>query len=502
MYVASGFSRTVSVSGLHRTVAIFATLATFACGTPKPVVVAPAEPAVDAAAASLQDDLDNIFSTSEFDRSFWSVLVRSSQSNDDIFALNASKLMMPGSVMKIVTAAAAAERLGWNHRFETRVVANSPIEAGVLRGDLIVVGGGDPGISERSDHPGALRELARQVRASGITKIEGGVIGDDDLFDDKLFGDGWTLDNLPYGYAAPVTALTYNENSVDLVIRAGAHAGDPVAIHVRPEGSGLQVDNQLVTVAESDRGFLTLQRNPGSPRVGVAGQIPANAEPFARTASVDNPTLFFARAFRDALAAEGIVVLGDAADIDELESKPNAAVAQVIAARQSLPLVDLVAPMMRVSQNQYAELLLRAVGGRNTVRDVLKGWGIGDDGYVIADGSGLSRYNYLSSDTIVRVLQHLHNDPAHALTFSRVLPASGGEGPLLKRLAGTPAEGRVKAKTGTVDNVRAIAGYVETAGGDTLVFSIIANNFVVPPAAVDRAADQALIRLASQKPRR
>ena len=141
----------------------------------------------------------------------------------------------------------------------------------MLRGDLVVIGGGDPSISERSDTPGALRALARQVRDAGITRIEGGVIGHDDLFDDNGFGDGWTLDNLPYGYAAAVSALEYNEGSVDLVIRAGAAAGDPVAIQVRPDGSGLHIDNRLVTVAETGAGRLTLQRLPGSSRVVVAG---------------------------------------------------------------------------------------------------------------------------------------------------------------------------------------------------------------------------------------
>ena len=188
--------------------------------------------------------------------------------------------MMPGSAMKIVTAAAAAERLGWNHRFETRVVTAAPIDSGIVRGDLVIIGGGDPGISERSDQPGALRTLARQVREAGVTRIEGGIIGHDDLFDDKGLGDGWTLDNLPYGYSAPVSALMYNEGSVDLVIRAGAAEGDPVVIQVRPEGSDLQVDNRLVTVAETGTGALTLQRLPGSSRVTVHGQIPAKAAPF------------------------------------------------------------------------------------------------------------------------------------------------------------------------------------------------------------------------------
>ena len=204
-----------------------------------------------------------------FERALWSVLVRRADAADDLYSLNAGKLMMPGSAMKIVTAAAALERLGWDHRFETRVVTTAPVEFGVLRGDLVVIGGGDPGISERADQPGALRALALQVRDAGISKIEGGIIGDDDLFDDSGLGNGWTLDNLPYGYSAPVSALMYNDSSVDLVIGAGAAAGDPVAVQVRPEGSDLHIDNRLVTVSQTAAGALTLRRLPGSSRVTV-----------------------------------------------------------------------------------------------------------------------------------------------------------------------------------------------------------------------------------------
>ena len=335
------------------------------------------------------------------------------------------------------------------------------------------------------------------MREAGITRVEGGVIGHDDLFDDNGFGDGWTLDNLPYGYAAAVSALEYNEGSVDLVIRAGTAAGEPVVIEARPEGGGLQIDNRLVTVAESGTGMLTLKRLPGSSRIIVQGQIPAKAAPFVRTASVDNPTAFFASAFRAALVAEGIEVSGDAVDIDDFLSKPDLTGARVLISHKSAPLRRLAASMMRVSQNQYAETLLRAIGGRDKARVVLSGWGLANDSYVLADGSGLSRYNYVTSDALVRLLRQMHANPTHSSPFTGTLPVTGRDGALSKRLAGTSADGKVRAKTGTVDNVRAIAGYVDTAGGETLVFSIIANNFTVPTAVIDAAADKALVRLAS-----
>lgn len=489
---------------IRAAIALAAALAVSACG-PKSATVAPAITATASPAQQLHADLAAIFDSPQFQRSFWSVLVRRAGSSDDLYALNAGKLMMPASVMKVVTLAAAAEVLGWERRFETTVVSTAPLDDGVLRGDLVVVGGGDPSISERSDKPGTLKGLARRLRDAGVTRIDGGVIGDDDRFDDNGFGNGWTLDNLPYGYSAAVSALEYNEGSVDLVIRAGSAAGDPVAIHVRPDGSGLQIDNRLVTVAESGAGRLTLHRLPGSSRVVVQGQIPAKSAPFARTASVDNPTRFFATAFKNALTAEGIEVVGDAIDIDDFLAKPDLTGARTLVSHTSAPLRELAVGMMSVSQNQYAEMLLRHLGavgatgamGAERVRDVLNGWNIEDGSYVLADGSGLSRYNYVTSEALVRILQRMHTDPKHASIFRDTLPVAGRDGTLSRRLAGTPAEGRVRAKTGTVDNVRAIAGYIEAADGETLAFSIIANNFTISTTAIDAAADKALMRLAA-----
>ena len=425
----------------------------------------------------------------------WSVLVRPVSSGDNLFSLNASKLVMPGSNMKILTLAAAADQLGWDYRYETKIVTTAPVEGGVLRGDLIVVGSGDPSISERSDEHGILQSMARQLRDAGIRRIDGRIIGDDDAFDDQLFGDGWAWDNLPYGYSAPVSALEYNEGSVDLVIRAGATAGDAVAIQVRPEGSGLEIDNRLVTIAESGSGKLTMERLPGSPHLIVRGQIPAKAPPFVRTASVDNPTQFFVNAFRSTLLGEGIQVAKGALDIDYVLPKPDRAGARTLAPRRSPPLAQLATAMMKLSQNQYAELLLKTIGGRQAAADRLRRLGISDDSYIIADGSGLSRYDFVTEEALVKILQIFHDRPADATMFPATLPVAGRDGTLARRLAGTPAEGKVRAKSGSIDNVRALSGYIDAPNGETLAFSIIANNFSLPVAQIDAAVDKALIRL-------
>ena len=465
-----------------------------ACGA-RHVNVTPPPPL--SSAAILQHDLSAIFETPEFQHSIWSVLIQPASSDASLYALNPSKLVMPGSNMKLLTLAAAVNRLGWDYRFDTKIVATAPVESGVLRGDLFIIGSGDPSISERSDERGVLRTLAQQVRDSGIRQIDGRIIGDDDAFDDEQLGAGWAWDNLPYGYAAPISALEYNEGSVDLVVKAGSVAGQPVELQVRPEGSGLELENHLVTVAESGTGVLTMERLPGSQRLIVRGQIPAKAAPFVRTASVDNPTQFFANAFRTALIAEGVQVDRGALDMDYVLPKPVLTSARTLASRQSPPLAQLAVSMMKVSQNQYAELLLKAIGGRQAARERLTAMGIDEATYVMADGSGLSRYNYVTDETLVRILQNFQQRPADAGAFFATLPIAGRDGTLAGRMVGTPAEGRVHAKTGTVDNIRAISGYVEDADGELLVFSIIANNFALPASQIVAAADKALVRLAT-----
>jgi serine-type D-Ala-D-Ala carboxypeptidase/endopeptidase (penicillin-binding protein 4) len=461
-----------------------------ACGGVRHIVAAPSPPV-----ESLQKDLAAIFQAPEFERSVWSVLVRPASSGDNLFSLNASKLVMPGSTMKILTLAAAADQLGWDYRYETKLVTAAPLDAGVLRGDLIVVGSGDPSISERSDEHGILQSIARQLREAGVEQIDGRIIGDDDAFDDRELGEGWAWDDVPYGYSAPVTALEYNEGSADLVVRAGAAAGDPVAIQIRPEGSGLELENHLTTVVESGTGILTMERLRGSSHLVVKGQIPAKAAPFVRTASVDNPTLFFVNAFRATLIAEGVQVAGGAVDIDDVAPKPDRAAARTLVTHQSGPLSQLATSMMKVSQNQYAELLLKTLGGRQAEAARLRGLGITDDSYIAVDGSGLSRYDFATGETLVKLLQMFYQRPGDGATFAATLPIAGRDGTLAGRLIGTPAEGRVRAKTGSANNIRALSGYVDTAAGDTLVFSIVANNFSRPLSEIDAAIDKALIRL-------
>src|SRR5258708_6836253 len=230
----------------------------------------PTRPAFD----QLTAYVDTILADPALEHGYWGVLVKSLKTDETLYSRNARRLMIPASNMKIVTLAAAADRLGWTFSYETRVFAAGPIDAGVLRGDLLVVGSGDPSIGESPDTLGA---WAEQIHARGIRMIAGRIIGDDNAFDDDGLGFGWSWDDLPDDYAAGVGALQFNENAVRITVGAGAAAGDWAGIVVSPTGSGLMVERALTTASADAPANIAAHRLPGSARLQLRGTVPLGA---------------------------------------------------------------------------------------------------------------------------------------------------------------------------------------------------------------------------------
>jgi D-alanyl-D-alanine carboxypeptidase/D-alanyl-D-alanine-endopeptidase (penicillin-binding protein 4) len=223
---------------------------------------------------------------------------------------------------------------------------------------------------------------------------------------------------------------------------------------------------------------------------------------------VVNPTIYFARALKDALIARGIEITGPAIDADDVLDAPAPQTRHVLVRSESPPLREIAAVLMKVSQNLYAETLLKAIGaargglgtaegGRVATRALLASWGIPDSTYVQMDGSGLSRYDYVTADLLVAILSRLHADPRHRDAFVSTLPVAGTDGTIAKRLVRTRAAGNAAAKTGSISNVRSLSGYVSTRDGETLAFSILANNFTLPAATVNWITDLAVETLSN-----
>jgi D-alanyl-D-alanine carboxypeptidase/D-alanyl-D-alanine-endopeptidase (penicillin-binding protein 4) len=476
-------------------------LAASSCAATRPPQSSPLEPSRPV--RELRSDLGRVFGAPIMDRGVWGVDVRSLETGERLYSLNAGKLMMPASNMKILTLAASADVLGWDYRFTTTLETTGAVAAGVLHGDLIVRSNGDPSINARDGRAEAvLHEWARELQAAGISSIEGRIIGDDQAFDDEGIGAGWAWDYLQYGYAAPVGALEFNENVATLTIAPGASTGDPVILRLTP-GSGLAMLNRAVTGAAGSEQTLDYRRHIDRPTLEVTGSIPALSTEVKRNVAVVNATVFYAQAVKDGLAARGIAVSGDAVDLDDVAAEVQAQDARgrrVLVTTASPPLRDIATVLMKVSQNLYAETLLKALGaargglgttqgGRNVARAALDAWSVPRDAYVMYDGSGLSRYNYVTPEALTGVLAQMYRDERHRDAFAATLPVAGADGTLATRLKRTRAEKNAMAKTGSISNVRALSGFVRSRDGEMLVFSILSNDFVIPAATVNWIAD-------------
>ena len=468
-------------------------------------------PASCTATGRLAQDLDALFGAPALRQAIWSIRIQSLDTGELIYALNPDTLVVPASNMKIVTLSTTAERLGWDHQFETRLETAAPLVGGTLRGDVFVVGSGDPSINTREgDRDAVFASWADTLRQAGITRIEGRLVGDDNAFDDVPFGGGWEWDDIAYGYGAPIGALQFNEDLVQLTVRPGDQVGAPAVASANPPENGLEIVSRVVTTAPGTEPDLEFSRLPGSTRLEVRGTVPLGRAEIAREVSVDNPTLFFVRSLRAALVARGIAVTGDASDIDDVlptGAPADATPRRVLARHLSPPLSVTGRTLMKVSQNLYAETFLRALSAvpgpasvaasRKIEEEVLTSWGIAPGNYALADGSGLSRHNLVTASTIVRILQVMAQTPRHAQAFEGTLPIAGVDGTIAGRMKATRAGNNVKAKTGTLTSVRALSGYLSTLDGERVVFSIIANHFTVPTRVVDTAVDAALERLAN-----
>ena len=323
---------------------------------------------------------------------------------------------------------------------------------------------------------GVFAEWAETLKANGVRTIAGRIIGDDRAFDSETLGPGWAWDDLPGRDAAGVSALQYNENTVQATITPGAAVGTAALVRFAPPGSGLDLDNELTTAAPGTLPSIVARRSAGSPRLELRGSIPLAGEPVVRILSVDNPTLFFVTVFRDTLISHGIEVRGPAVDVDEVGGAPPAGEGVVLTVHHSPPLATLAMRLMKNSVNLYAETLLKTMGadagaptfesGRMAAAQTLESWGVSPAGVVQVDGSGLSRYNYVTADTLVTVLMHVDREDGMRERFEASLPIAGRDGTLATRMKGTAADGNARAKSGTLANVRSLAGYVTSAEGE------------------------------------
>lgn len=458
-------------------------------------------PTRDIFRAELTTFADSLISDPMFRSAHWGVLIVDPVAGDTLYSRNAGKLFLPASNQKLLTGATALARLGPDYRWTTRLLATAMPVRGVLRGDLAVVGTGDPSISDSlggGSAMGPLLALADSLAARGVRTITGRLIRGGDAFPDSSLGFGWAWDDLDYDYSAPVDELVFNEGYATVTVIGGRRAGEPVRVRTAPASSVPRIGAlRVVTAAGPSRVTWAGDLRGPRPTLALTGTV-APRDSVVLTVALRHATAAFLDALAEALATRGIRIRGGV----EPDALADTTAMTTLVTRQSPPLRTVLPRFEKPSQNQLGELLFKTIAregtgvgtadsGRAVVERQLLAWGADSAGFAVRDGSGLSRHDYVSPETIVRVLDAMRRHPEFAL-FRDALPIAGVDGTIRTRMRGTPAAGNAHAKTGTLDKARNLSGYVTTADGRLLLVSLMANNHVVSNREVERVQDAIL----------
>lgn len=432
------------------------------------------------------------------------VYVRDVETGAVLYDQRSGTSLVPASNMKLVTTAAALELLGPGYRYETRLAFEGEQRGdSVLIGDLLIRGAGDPTFGSRRDSGvDPLRRWAEQLAEEGVQRFEGRIVGDDDIFADEPYGEGWDVSMLETGpTAVPVSGLSYHDNLATVQVR-GTRSGDVPAVRTRPNRY-LEIDNRARS--GSSGSALRIQRELGSRRVRISGSIPTEQNT-GRYVPVDNPTRYTAFSLAEALRRAGIETDAQILDVDDLPERPSYRGTRVLARHTSPPLSEIVGIVNRRSNNFFAEQLFRTLSPDGTSRaasrrieSFLRRSGVEMDGIEIVDGSGLSRKSLITPRALGQLLETMAEAdefPARR-AFLGSIP-NGGErrSTLQNRFTGLS----VRAKTGSLQNVRALSGYVQTPTGETLAFSFLVNHFTGPAYRVERLQNRLVRALTTGRP--
>ncbi len=377
---------------------------------------------------------------------------------------------IPASTFKLVVGSASLDRFGPDERFVTTLSTDGARVGTALHGNLILRGGGDPTLDGK-----ALREAARAIARTGITRVDGSLLLDDTAFrfPSNLYRPGWAWDDLTYGYGAPTSALSLDENALHITVAPGPHPGSAVVLSVSPETPSLQIDNRAITGSSEATDTIDAMRPWNDPNVvRIFGVIPQGASsPDRFRVAVENPQAFIGDAFLADLEANGIAV---AAGMRTGALPPQAT---TIWQHRSAPLSTILARMWQPSDNFIAEMLFRHLGGARPERAWLRRVGVDPQTLTIVDGSGLSAYDRITPRALVRILQY-DRAPQFKAIVEAALPLSGVRGTLKGRFADPVLRGNINAKTGSVNHVRTLAGYLFTQRHGTVTFALLVNNWM------------------------
>ncbi|MGB2589928.1 MAG: D-alanyl-D-alanine carboxypeptidase/D-alanyl-D-alanine-endopeptidase [Candidatus Acidiferrum sp.] len=448
------------------------------------------------AAARFGTRADALLSTAPVNKGDWGLLIVDAETGEPLYEKNADSYFLPASNMKLFTTALALAKLGPDYRFRTTVETRGTISKdGKLAGDLILVGRGDPNLSNRKfpyelkeefDGPPekVLAEFADGVAARGVKEIAGDIVGDDSYFPRERYPSGWEINDMVWEYGAAISAIIVDDNTVAVTLTPGDRAGDPVQATVLPLTPDFVLQNDVTTSAADVKPDLTLTREPGASLIDIRGTLPARSAPRKLVLAIQEPAQHAAVLLGSLLAERGVKVDGKVRAVHVPDTDPTPR--EVLVEHLSVPLSDSVKLINKISQNLHAEMLLRTVARQNgpwsTPDDLVKipqdfyaAAGIAPDDVIQEDGSGLSRHDLVTPRALVSLLKYAQGQTWFAPYYSS-LPIAGVDGSLQDRMKGTVAAGRIHAKTGSVEHVRTLSGFVELPNGRRLIFSFLSNN--------------------------
>ncbi|MEK6611389.1 MAG: D-alanyl-D-alanine carboxypeptidase/D-alanyl-D-alanine-endopeptidase [Gemmatimonadota bacterium] len=506
---------------IRRLVSLCALAAAAACHQPSRAAGRPS-PALTRAV--LRASIDSLVADPMFRNSHLGLLVVEPVTGDTIYSHNAGKLFMPASNQKLLTGSTALVQLGAGYRFTTAFLSSSPVTDGVLRGDLVVAGRGDPSVSDAmmGDAMLPLRAAAESLYSRGVREIAGFVVKGGNAFPDTTIG-AWDWQNLDTPSGAAVDELMFNEGFARVTVYGGDLPGDAVRVRTAPARTVPNIavdfvttDPATVPAGPARPGGAGGTRGGGArsgavravtdlrgtlPVVHLAGWV-APRDSVVTRVTLREPASAWLQAFAEALASRGIMVRGG------IVRSPDATLAgqPVLFTLSSPTLGEILPKFLKPSQNQIGEILLRTLGleragagtadsGRRVVERQMIAFGADSDGVVVRDGSGLSRHDYVTPEAIVKLLDAMRKRDDFKV-FYDALPIGGVDGTIANRMRNTPAQGNVHAKTGTVDKSHSLSGYVTTADGRLLLFSFQHNNYTTSNQQVERVQDWIAAKLA------
>ena len=473
--------------------------------------------------ASISDQINGLIYGRGLNTSVWGIQIKNLNNGHILFESNAFSPVIPASNMKLYTTAAALELLGPHYRYQTDVYLRGQIGSGALNGDVIVRGVGDPTFGRR-DHLMELErtftEWAQSLKNMGIYTINGDLIGDDNFFDDDAFGANWQESDKNQWYGAEMGALMMHNNVADIIVKSGGR-GKRANLEIAPKSDNIILLNET---GGNDKWIQVNSeyRKDGKQIIRVTGNY-ADSQTFRYQVPVRNSTLYFLSVMKRVLSENGIQLLGQTVDVDEVMNKPiyrrNNDMVR-FATHVSPELQEILKEINKDSNNQYAENLLKTIGAYNSesvwdgidvpattaaggevVRKFAERIGIELNDYSFADGSGLSRNNRVTPTGTIKLLEYFwyHKDSEIRDAFYNSLSIAGVDGTTKRRMRGTMAQGNVRAKTGYINEVRALSGYIRTAYNTPIAFSIICNDHALSKDAIDRIIDKIMVLIAESR---